>query len=285
VNTLSPERRKHLQDEHALHNYHFEALDALLAMTDLRGKCVLEVGGSNMPREMLADDFQVERWVSVDMVDETHYARAQQVDHYSRERIYPLADAADHLFQDLYSIFNGAAENIGDCFGGKFDVVVSITAFEHIGRLATVLRKIHRALRPGGLLFSYFGPIYSCRVGHHCWVAEDLNFNNPGALPEFCHLLMKPAELLSHLVRHYPQETAEEAVYQIYYSERVNRNLFEDYQEYMAASPFEKFECRPYGIQPVEKAAQKKLEQMRPGYRRFDAYGMHIIARKSAKIH
>ena len=39
------------------------------------------------------------------------------------------------------------------------------------------------------------------------------------------------------------------------------------------------------GIQPVDKAAQKKLERMRPGYRRFDAYGMHILARKSTKIH
>jgi SAM-dependent methyltransferase len=282
MKTLSPERQKHLQETHALHNYHFEALSALCGETDLRGKRVLEVGGSNMPRELIVEDFQVDRWVSVDMVDETHYARVQQVDHYRREQVFPLSSAEGGLFRDVYTIYNGAAENLGESFGGKFDVVISIAAFEHIGRLPATLRKIYDALRPGGMMFSYFGPVYSCRVGHHCWVAEDLNFNNPGALPDFCHLLMKPAELLAHLVQHYPRATAEEAVYQIYCSERVNRYLFEDHEQYVAASPFEKFKCQPYGVQPVDRRTRKRLEQMRPGYSRFDAYVMQITAWKLA---
>jgi SAM-dependent methyltransferase len=284
MKTLPQERRKYLQHKHTLHDYHFDAIAALLCETSLHGKRVLEIGGSNMPRELLFEDFQVDQWVSVDLVDATHYARVQQVDHYRQEQIHPLADAENYLFRDRYTIFNGAAENIGESFGGKFDIAVSIAAFEHIGRLPTVLRKIYQALKPGGILFSYFGPIYSCRVGHHCWAAADLNFNNPGALPEFCHLLMNPAELLTHLLPHYPRETAEEAVYQIYHSERINRNLFEDYQQYMLVSPFEQFECRPYGIQAVDARTQKQLEELRPGYARFDAYGMQITARKLANM-
>jgi SAM-dependent methyltransferase len=282
LNLLSQERREYLQQKHALHVYHFDAIDALLDETDLSGKRVLEIGGSNMPRELLAEDFRVDNWVSVDMVDMTHYARAEQIEHYRREPIYPLAEAERRLFSDTYTIFNGAAEHIGPEFFGRFDIVVSIAAFEHIGRLATVLRKCYKALRPGGILFSYFAPVYSCRAGHHCWVTEDLNFNNPGKLPDFCHLLWKPAELLKHLVQHYPVETAEEAVYQIYYSDRINRNSYEDYQQYLGLSPFEQYECRPYGAEAVDADLQRRLEVARPGCNQFGAYGMQVIARKLA---
>ncbi len=280
MNSISQERRDYLQEKHGLHVYHFKALDALLGETNLSGKRVLEIGGSNMPRELVSEDLRAEHWVSVDMVDMTHYARAQQIEHYRREPIYPLAEAEHRKFGDSYTIFNGAAEHIGPRFFGEFDVVVSITAFEHIGRLATVLRRCYQALRPGGLLFSYFGPLYSCRVGHHCWVTPELNFNNPGPLPDFCHLLMKPADLLEVLREHYPIETAEEAVHQIYYSDRVTRNLYEDYEAYMTRSPFEEFECRPYGVETVDADLQRRLTAARPGYANFAAYGMEIIARK-----
>jgi SAM-dependent methyltransferase len=282
LNSLSQERRAYLQQKHAMHAYHFDAIDALLGETNLAGKRVLEIGGSDLPRELVADDFRADRWVSVDMIEPTHYARVQQIEHYGREPIHPLADAERCLFNDSYTIFNGAAEHIGPGFFNQFDVVVSIAAFEHIGRLATVLRKCYKALRPGGLLFSYFGPIYSCRVGHHCWVTEELSFIHPGKLPDFCHLLCKPAELLKHLMAHYPLETAEEAVFQIYHSDRVNRNLFEDYGEYMRLSPFEQWECRPYGVESVDADLQRRLEAARPGYTQFGAYGMQVVARKLA---
>jgi SAM-dependent methyltransferase len=282
TNSLSQERREYLQQKHALHAYHFQALDALLAETTLAGKRVLEVGGSNMPRELILEDLRADRWVSVDMVDMHHYAVAQQVEHYRREPIYPLAEAQRRLSSDVYTIFNGAAENIDAPFFGQSDLVVSITAFEHVARLATVLRKCYYALRPGGMLFSYFGPLYSCRVGHHCWVAPDLNFNNPGELPDFCHLLMKPSELLEFLLKRYPVETAEEAVHQIYYSDRVTRNMYEDYQQYVSQSPFEQSECRPYGLEFVDGSTQWYLENARPGYKQFGAYGMTVVAHKLA---
>ena len=204
------------------------------------------------------------------------------MEHYRREKIYPLAQAKNRLFGDVYTIFNGVAEEIGDIFAGKFNVAISIAAFEHVGRLPTVLRKIYNSLQLGGVLFSHFGPVYSCRAGHHCWMTPELNFNTPGHLPDFGHLLMKPPEMLNLLARHYPRNVAEEAVYEIYYSDRITRNMYEDYEQYMAASPFEQFECRPFDVHPVNPDMQRRLEAMCPGYRRFDAHGMQIVARKLA---
>jgi hypothetical protein len=134
------------------------------------------------------------------------------------------------------------------------------------------------------MLFSYFGPLYSCRVGHHCWVTEDLSFINPGKLPDYCHLLLKPPELLKQLSAHYPLETAENAVFQIYYSDRVNRNMLEDYELYMDQSPFEEWEYSPFCVEPVAADLQNQLERARPGYKQFGAYGMQIIARKLANV-
>jgi SAM-dependent methyltransferase len=277
---LTADRKNYLTTKHGLHPYHFVAIDALLRETNLCGRSVLEIGGSNLPRELIVEDFKVDRWVAVDMIGEVHYARLRQVQHYQRERIYPLAEAENRLFSDVYTIFNGAAETINDSFAGKFDTVVSMAAFEHIGGLGSVLRKTYNSLQPGGILYSYFGPIYSCRVGHHCWINSEFNFNKLGKMPEFAHLLLKPAELLTTLMEHYPQHIAEEAVFQVYYSDRIGRNMYEDYEQYMASSPFEEFELRPFGVEPVDPDLQRRLEAACPGYRRFDAYGIEIVARK-----
>ena len=276
---LAEDRKKYLQTKYSLHPHHFETIGALLRETSLQGRCVLEIGGSNMPREVITEDFQVDRWVSVNPVNEYH-SWVRRSDGDRPEKVYPLAEAETRLFSDVYTSFSGAVEAIGDSFVGKFSVAISIAAFEHIGRLPTVLRKMYNALQLGGVLFSYFGPVYSSRVGHHCWVTPELNFNTPGKLPEFAHLLMKPPELLGLLVDHYPRHVAEDAVYQIYHSDRITRHMYEDYEQYMAASPFEQFECRPFSAYPVDPATQRRLEAMCPGYRRFDSYGMQIVARK-----
>jgi hypothetical protein len=67
---LTQDRKDYLAAKHCLHPYHFVAIDALMRETDLRGRCVLEIGGSNMPREMITEDFKVDHWVSVDMTGE-----------------------------------------------------------------------------------------------------------------------------------------------------------------------------------------------------------------------
>jgi SAM-dependent methyltransferase len=277
---LTEDRKNCLVTRHGLKAYHFFAIEALMRETSLCGRCVLEICFSSLPRALIVEDFQTDRWVSVGAIDEDYYTWYQKEHDCECEPLHRLVEAKNRLFGDAYTIFNGEPEAIDDSFAGRFDAVVSLGGFEQIGRLATVLRKAHNSLRPGGILFAYFGPIYSCRAGHHCWVNEDLNFIQPNRMPEFAHLLLKPAELLTVLAEHYPRHVAEEGIHQIYYSTRIARNMYEDYEQYMATSPFDDFELRPFALAPVDPEMQGRLEAACPGYRRFDAYGLQIVARK-----
>ena len=51
----------------------------------------------------------------------------------------------------------------------QFDAIFTCAAFEHIHELNVALAEMHRLLRPGGLVYSYFGPLWSCGIGHHLW--------------------------------------------------------------------------------------------------------------------
>jgi len=51
--------------------------------------------------------------------------------------------------------------------GASFDVVSSDAVFEHVKNLPEVLGEFHRILRPGGILYATFGPLWYCWGGDH----------------------------------------------------------------------------------------------------------------------
>lgn len=271
---------KYYKENHKLFNYHVDALQFFLSNIDFEGKRVLEIGGSNMPRELVLKTLGAEKWVSVDVVGKVHYAFEQQNLHYGREIIYPLSQADENFQADNYLIFDGFAENILDVFYNNFDIVISITAFEHILQPSAVLDKIYRSLKLGGSFYSYHGPLWSCRYGHHIWVTPELNFNNLGPLPPFAHLLMRPAEVYSLLIRNVSIAEANLAVHQMFFSDRVNRLFYDDYVMYMKCSDFKSFVCEPYGTESIDDVTLKKLQYYYPHIQNFDAYGMLIKAYK-----
>jgi len=235
-------------------------------------------GGAIYLANCFSTSWVAKKWVSVDLIGQTHYAFEQQTAHYGRETIHALADAASYFDADKYVIFDGRADYLPQVFEQQFDAVVSITAFEHMSRLSAVIRQAYKALKPAGILFSYHGPIWSCAVGHHCWVRDDLNFNRPGPLFDFAHLLLRPAEMYKLLSSHYPPDVADEAVEQIYFSERINRLFFEDYEMLMRGSNFCRFTCEAYGAGKVEPDILGKLTCLYPRNRQFHAYGCQIVA-------
>lgn len=50
---------------------------------------------------------------------------------------------------------------------GSFDVISSDAVFEHLKNLPKVLEEFHRILRPGGILYSTFGPLWYGWGGDH----------------------------------------------------------------------------------------------------------------------
>lgn len=56
---------------------------------------------------------------------------------------------------------------LDDIPGASFDVVGSDAVFEHLKDLPKVLEQFHRVLRPGGMLYATFGPLWHAWGGDH----------------------------------------------------------------------------------------------------------------------
>lgn len=95
------------------------------------------------------------------------------------ERFSPEARSAgvDFHFGDAQST------NLPD---NSFDVVFSFDAFEHFLDPPAVLREVHRILKPGGVLYASFGPLYFSPQGAHQWTSVDV---------PYCHLLFRETDL------------------------------------------------------------------------------------------
>ncbi|KAK44831.1 hypothetical protein BG58_22765 [Caballeronia jiangsuensis] len=259
--------------------YQGQALSQLLARVDLKGKRVLEVGGSNLPRELIFDLFDVKEWVSIDIIAEGSYQLLQQSTHYQREGIEPLNKASSLIGTKDYLILDGAIEFAGGLPTGYFDVILSITSFEHILALPSALSQMKRLVEPAGVIYTYHGPIWSSYCGHHIWVDSEINFNVPDAIPEFGHLLYSPPEMFDLLRKTFGDRRAEQAVLQIYHQPRVNRLFYEDYLYYFKLAGFSEIEAAPYARREVQTDLQARLQTLHPGYRVFDAYGMSAFLR------
>jgi SAM-dependent methyltransferase len=69
----------------------------------------------------------------------------------------------------------------------SFDVVFTINALEHIDDPRAAVGEALRVLRPGGLLFTEYGPLYNSASGFHI-----------AAVPiPYCHLLWDPRDLMA----------------------------------------------------------------------------------------
>jgi SAM-dependent methyltransferase len=68
---------------------------------------------------------------------------------------FPTRQVAPHI-----SVQQLAAEHSG-LEADSVDAVISSSAFEHVHDLPAVLTEMYRVLKPGGMLYSHFGPIWS----------------------------------------------------------------------------------------------------------------------------
>jgi SAM-dependent methyltransferase len=124
----------------------------------------------------------------------------------------------------------------------SFDVIASISVFEHVFDLAQVLEECYRVLVPGGTLMTEFGPIWSSCWGHHLWLyygGEVVEWRTH-PLPPYAHLLMEPRQLQAWCNERFqdPDLSVKIAQY-VFGSDEQNRLFFSDYAEAVEASCFE----------------------------------------------
>lgn len=194
---------------------------------DLDGAVVAEVGGA-FPVE-LSRRHRVARWYSID----PH--REAGVDPSGTHEV--LAVRAEDTPLPAASV----------------DAVFSCNAFQFVDVAAT-LRQAARILRPGGLLYSHFGPIWSAVDGHQLeyvsHAGRELTFWDDTLLPPWSHLLYGREELRALLRSGLPDALAEVLVQHVHDSDTINRAFFEDYVAAVLAS----------GLDWIEVAASDHLD-------------------------
>lgn len=85
-------------------------------------------------------------------------------------------------------------ERLGAIQSASVDVVSSDAVFEHIKNLPIVLGEFSRILKPGGLLYASFGPLWYGYGGDH--ISGYDNIGNG-----YSHLLMSKADYMSYISR------------------------------------------------------------------------------------
>ena len=173
----------------------------------------------------------------------------------------------------------------------RFDLIISASAFEHISGLERALVEMHRILKPGGYLFSHFGPIWSTSYGHHLGVRRGLRMYTYWnvLLPPYCHLLMSARQIASWLVaRGYAADLAQLIAEYVTSSKDQNQLFFEDYEALFRGSAFEVLLFKGYDVPELARrynaaitpALLDELKARYPGKSQFFYDGIATLMRK-----
>lgn len=261
-------------------------LDLLLEIRrlfSLTGKVVLEIGGSNLPKPFIRDILKAKKWVSVDRVYPQN--RTLWPLQYNQASIIPIAPDVEFEALGDFTILDGSIEFLPRSFAERFDAVVSIDAFEHIHKFATMLDRAYTALRPGGRLVAMYSPIWPSHFGHHLWGVTDkagrTYYIESSPIPPWGHLLMRPHEMYKYLLDHTDAETADEIVCQVYHGDNLNRLFVEDYEAYFQSSQFAAYSIRSFvpDVAPAPEL-QRELERLHPGRKQFSKIGIQACCEK-----
>jgi SAM-dependent methyltransferase len=253
-----------------LSRYQHRAIEAFFACApDLSGT-VLEIGSDAdglVLRELASRGVRNPIGLNIDVNPAAHTART-----------------ASELFR--YEIIQGDARTLPfkDC---SVSSIFSITAFEHILNFDMALAEMHRVLKPGGIVYSDFGPIWSGSVGHHVYAMADgleARHFKPGKnpVPHYAHLWMTREEMRSAV----QQETwvtpalAEAIVYQIYDGTLINRLFYEDYIKLFYTSPLTVRKLEPVRDH-VSRRLQERLKTYCQGYTDFSVRMVEVVLQKS----
>jgi SAM-dependent methyltransferase len=169
----------------------------------------------------------------------------------------------------------------------SISAIISITAFEHVHDMNVALREMHRVLKPGGIVYSDFGPIWSCSIGHHVFAIVDgveARHFKPGKnpVPHYAHLFMPPEALRAAVLGKawvFPK-LADAIVSWIYEGDGVNRLFYEDYAGLFGSSPFKVRELVPVR-EHVPRDIQRQLEQSCPGHKDFSVRMVEVVLEKT----
>jgi SAM-dependent methyltransferase len=99
------------------------------------------------------------------------------IDFFSYDKAWCLLqEGAKRQFPATTVTFVQADVSQLDSFSSEFfDVIGSDAFFEHVKALSKVLKEFHRLLKPGGIIYATFGPLWYCWGGDHISGYDDLS--------------------------------------------------------------------------------------------------------------
>jgi hypothetical protein len=182
-----------------------------------------------------------------------------------------------------YQIVTSPVERLPRSLYQKFDVIISMAAFNFVHRVGSALEKMYGALRPGGAAGIMAGQVWSSDEGNFFHTVEDsigrafspyklAGHRDP--IPPYGHLLMRPPEMYTYLTRFMDGNAAGDVVYQTYTHPRINRVFADDYAMYFHYSPFGrrgKVDSQLVQQNLPDLDLQKRLEALHPGRRNFNS--------------
>ncbi len=271
------------KERYGIANYTVEGLARMAEDIDFDGRRVLEFGGWNIPTEITIGDLGASTWTSIDMIGSISGAyQAQRFGHLKDVEILDYDAGAQKIGRQPLTIINGDATLLPPAFFGHFDIVVSFATIEHVLDIVRFLEKAWRALVPGGVFATRFGPIWPSVIGHHAYVSKDLNFQKPdGPIGPWGHLLLRPPEMLDRLLVSGVTETdAALTIQQLYTSPRINRYFTEDYQGFFDASKFKSTEFKAAWSKPPPPDIEAALRLAYPMHKDFSTGAWHTLSYK-----
>lgn len=271
-------------------SYHVPFAYRCQQMVGFENKHVLEVGGS-LPRDFVFNYLRVRSWSAIESPDYESFLQDVKGTPHEGSVIHQQDNFSQLGFSDRkleeYALFFAYIEDLPETHYEKYDLIFSLSAFEHIQKFPKALEKMYRALKPSGQLFSMFSPIWSAHDGHHLpnvidQQGREFNFYKNNPIPPWGHLLMRPPELCQYLYQITDKETADLMTYYVYNSPQINRFFTEDYIAYFQQSKFNIQHIDLTFNAQIQPETQKTLERLYPGRSHFSNNGLLVILEKNA---
>lgn len=251
-------------------DYQFLQFFIFHAMNDMRGKKILEIGGS-LPNAMLFDLFEVAEYINNESPD---YIQAESGDSYSSRH-------GEHPYRTTVIVNAEEIHNILD--HNSIDAVFSVACFEHIYDLDLALQSCYKVTKKGGILYSFFAPIYSYLTdGHHGVIPQHPRFSET---PWGLHLLtpQDQRKFLQHNGIQNPKEI-QEFLGSVNFDRVPNRLKFEDYSRILTESPYyvvKLDEVAPnHNISKRFPSETRRVRNSNPGIKNLHSQGFRVVLQK-----
>lgn len=149
-----------------------------------------------------------------------------------------IGDAIEVQDQDrVGKLMHMNAENL-EFEAETFDLIITLSTFEHFFNGCKVLQEMHRVLKPGGSVLINFQPVWTASYGHHLHHIPSV----AKLIPPWAHLLWNEETMRCAYGNKWPAEAAkslEEAIEWVYRSDEINRIDVVTLRNMFYASDFE----------------------------------------------